>query len=552
MKKDEFLRKLRKKLDILEEDEVEDIIEEYDGYIKEKMENGSTEEEAVSSFGDVDTLSNELLKAYKVKVNKSEDFIGNFANKIIKIIDQLINDFSKKTPREIVQFVIEIFCIAIIIALFHVPVSMLVDLGENVFNILSSPLNRIFFTIWSFVLEFAYFILAIVFFVRIFDLRYLKNAEKNTEKIMLEKKNDKKKKNTKKIEEEIKSETQSVITNFSELVIKIGVFFLKFIAICILFGVSMYIIGMGVVLAICVYLLIKGVTYFGFYLVMLSLFILGIIFFQLLFNFVLDRHNKGVKLAASLILSFVLLGVGCGVATVEVANTQFINSPPEDLQIEVLEEELVMNDDTIFIGNISDYQVDNSLENVLVLYKYYPLGNKMATNIRKENEFVYLNWSLEKIYLRSELLDHFINDLKNKKVYNYYIEPTIVITANEKNIELIKKNRQKYYHNETNYTSCNFVRTYYVEMLKENVNDDDYSVVLSEFQSDDLVTIRLDKDLAKDLKVGFNYEFTFKTYQAYIDTDINNIFDENEVVDVKKTDKEGLNQIEEDSCSIFY
>ena len=31
MKKDEFLRKLRKKLDILEEDEVEDIIEEYDG-----------------------------------------------------------------------------------------------------------------------------------------------------------------------------------------------------------------------------------------------------------------------------------------------------------------------------------------------------------------------------------------------------------------------------------------------------------------------------------------------------------------------------------------
>lgn len=552
MKKDEFLRKLRKKLDILEEDEVEDIIEEYDGYIKEKMENGSTEEEAVSSFGDVDTLSNELLKAYKVKVNKSEDFIGNFANKIIKIIDQLINDFSKKTPREIVQFVIEIFCIAIIIALFHVPVSMLVDLGENVFNILSSPLNRIFFTIWSFVLEFAYFILAIVFFVRIFDLRYLKNAEKNTEKIVLEKKNDKNKKKAKKIEEEIKSETQSVITNFSELVIKIGVFFLKFIAICILFGVSMYIIGMGVVLAICVYLLIKGVTYFGFYLVMLSLFILGIIFFQLLFNFVLDRHNKGVKLAASLILLFVLLGVGCGVATVEVANTQFINSPPEDLQIEVLEEELVMNDDTIFIGNISDYQVDNSLENVLVLYKYYPLGNKMATNIRKENEFVYLNWSLEKIYLRSELLDHFINDLKNKKVYNYYIEPTIVITANEKNIELIKKNRQKYYHNETNYTSCNFVRTYYVEMLKENVNDDDYSVVLSEFQSDDLVTIRLDKDLAKDLKVGFNYEFTFKTYQAYIDTDINNIFDENEVVDVKKTDKEGLNQIEEDSCSIFY
>lgn len=552
MKKDEFLKKLRKRLEILEEDEVDDIILEYEEYIAEKIENGSSEEEAVSSFGDIDELADELLKAYKVKVNKNEDFIGNFANKIVKIIDKLINDFSKKSPKEIVRFLIEIFCIILVISLFHIPVSMLVNLGENVFNILSSPLNRIFFTIWSFVLEFAYFILAIVFFVRIFDLRYLKDEEKDIEKNWPEKKVEKKKKNNEKIREEVKNETQSFITNFSELVIKVGVFFLKFIAICILFGVSMYLVGMGIILAICVYLLIQGVTYFGFYLVMLALFILGIIFFQLLFNFVLDRHNKGLQLAISLIFSFVLLGVGCGVATVEVANTEFINSPPEDLQIEVLEEELVMDEDTIFIGNISDYKVDNSLENVLVLYKYYPLGNKMATNIQKENEFVYLDWSLEKIYLRRELLEHFINDLKDKKVYNYYIEPTIVITANEKNIELIKKNRQKYYHNETNYSSCNFVRTYYVEMIKENVSDDDYSIVLSEFQTDNLTTIRLDEDLARDLKAGFNYEFTFKTYQAYIDTDINNIFEENEVVAVKKTDKVGVNQTQDDSCSIFY
>ena len=189
------------------------------------------------------------------------------------------------------------------------------------------------------------------------------------------------------------------------------------------------------VIAICVYLLIQGVTYFGFYLVMLSLFWLGVIFFQLLFNFVLDRKNKGMQLAISLIISFTLLGVGCGIATFEVANTEFINSPPDDIQIEVLDEELVMDEDTIFIGNISDYQVDNSLENVLVQYKYYPLGNKMETDIYKDDSFVYLNWSLEKIYLKNELLNHIVEDLKNKTVYNYYIEPTIVITANEEKEE---------------------------------------------------------------------------------------------------------------------
>ena len=554
MKKEEFLNKLRKRLDILEEKEVEDLLSEYEGYIDEKIEAGASEEEAVNSFGDIDELADELLKAYKVKVPKNDDPIGNFANKVVKIIDRLIQDFSKKSPKEIAQFVIEIFLILLLIGLCHIPVSMLVDLGSNVFNILSSPLNRIFYTVWSFVLEFAYCILAIVVFVRIFNYRYLQKVSIEEEKKEEPKEYKKKEKPKKeKVIEEVRVEKgKSGLTSFSEFIIKIGVFFLKFLAICILFGVSMYLIGMAVVLAICIYLLVQGITYFGFYLVMLSLFILGMIFFWSLFNFVLDRKNHGLRLAVSLLVSFTLLGVGCGIATLEVAETEFINSPPSDITTEVMQEELVMNEDTIFIGNVSDYVVDDSLENVLVEYRYYPLGNKMATNIHKEDDFVYLDWSLEKIYLRQELLSHFINDLKEKKVYNYYIEPTIVITANEQNIETIKENRQKYYQNETNYSSCDFVRTYFVEMIKESDDGEDYTVVLSEYFSDDLTTVRLDKNIANNLQVGFYYEFTFKTYQAYIDTDIENIFDENEVVSVKETDKVGVNQIQQDSCSIFY
>lgn len=551
MKKEEFLKKLRKRLDILEEHEVEDILSEYEEYIDEKIENGSTEEEAVSSFGDVNELADELLKAYKVKVEKNDDPIGNFANKVIQLIDQLINDFSHKSPKEIVRFILEIIIIFCFIGLCHIPVSMLVDLGSNVFDILSSPLNRFFYTIWRFVLEFAYFILAIVVFVRIFKARYLQGMHFDCEGKKKKKVYVKEKEITLKKENTSLNE-KSFITSFSELIIKICVFFLKFIAICILFGVSMYLIGMSVILVICIYLLIQGVTYFGFYLVMLSLFFLGIIFFSILFNFVLDRKSHGLQLAISLIISFTLLGVGCGVATVEVANTEFINSPPTDVNIETMQEELVMNKDTVFIGNISDYKVDNTLENVLVEYRYYPLGNKMATNVRKVDDFVYLDWSLEKLYLRKELLNHIIADLKNKQVYNYYIEPTIVITANEENIEIIKENRHKYYNDVSNYSSCNFVRTYYVEMLKEMEDENTIAVVLSEFQSDKLATVTLSNTLAKDLEVGSSYEFTFKTYQAYIDTDIENVFDENEVVSIKKTDKVGVEQIQEDSCSIFY
>ena len=539
MKKREFLQQLKKGLSILEEKEVEDILKEYDGYIEEKIANGKSETEAVASFGDVTELTNELLKAYKIKTKEPEDPIGHFASKVISNIDTLINDFNHKSTKEIIKFVVEIVVIFGFIILCHIPVSFLVSFGANVFGILSSPLNRIFYTAWQFVLEFAYFILAIVVFSRIFKIRYLK--DEGTEK--------KVKKKEKKLPKE---ENASFMTSFSETIIKIVVFFLKFLAICILFIVSLYLIIMAIMVFLCLYLLIKGVTYFGFYLVMLSLFILGVIFFGILFNFVIDRKNKGLSLAISLLISFVLLGVGCGVATLEVAQTTFYNSPPEDLVIDVLKEELVMEKDTVFIGNISDYKVDNTLENVLVEYKYYPLGNQMATKISKNENYVYLDWSIEKIYLKQELIDHFIEDLKMKKVYNYYIEPTIVITANEKNIEQIKKNRREYYENENDYTSCEFTRTYYVEMMRKSELEDEYYVVLSDGLKTSLTTTTVSSSLGKNLEVGKYFEFTFKTYQAYIDTDIENIFADNEVVAIKKSDKEIDEQINEDTCSVFY
>jgi len=65
MKKKEFLNALRKKLEILESSEVDDIITEYSGYIDEKMESGVSEENAVEAFGNLDELANDLnIKVY--------------------------------------------------------------------------------------------------------------------------------------------------------------------------------------------------------------------------------------------------------------------------------------------------------------------------------------------------------------------------------------------------------------------------------------------------------------------------------------------------------
>lgn len=557
MKKKEFLEKLRKKLNILEDGEVDDIILEYEGYIDERIDNGASEEEAVESFGDIDELADELLLAYKINVKKDKDPIGDFSKKVIQTINQLVDDFSEKSSKEILRFIVEIFIILFIIGICHIPVGMLVNLGKDIFYILSSPLNRIFFSIWKFILEFAYFILSILVFIRIFEKRYLKKEqvlksnEVIDEKAVVQKKKRTREKPASNVVMPVKAE-KSKLASIGEFIVKICVIFLKFVAICILFGISCYLIGMTFVVGICVYLLIRGVTYFGLYLVMVALFLFGIIFFSILFNFVVDKKNNGKKLFISIMVSILFLGLGCLFASLEVAQTEFINGVPSDLKLEVLTEELTMTEDTIFIGNIANYVVDNSLETVKVTYEYYPVGTQMSTNVSKVDNFVYLNWAIERIYLKDEILNHIINDLKEKKVYNYYIEPIITITANEENIDVIKKNRQKYYENHTNYSACEFVRTYTVEMVRDTHDELQKVVVLSEYLEDDLGSVKLSSSLASSLEPGKTYEFTFRTYQSYIDTDIENVFDENEVVRITETDKTGVSQRQDSSCSIFY
>ena len=66
MTKKEFLEKLEHKLHLLKRDEIQDILDEYSGYIDNKLQEGKTEDEAVADFGNLDDLAREILSAYKI------------------------------------------------------------------------------------------------------------------------------------------------------------------------------------------------------------------------------------------------------------------------------------------------------------------------------------------------------------------------------------------------------------------------------------------------------------------------------------------------------
>ena len=70
MTKTDFLSLLKNKLSIIEENELNDILNEYEQHIEMKVQNDHvTEEEAIKDFGDIKELVADILESYHVKAD---------------------------------------------------------------------------------------------------------------------------------------------------------------------------------------------------------------------------------------------------------------------------------------------------------------------------------------------------------------------------------------------------------------------------------------------------------------------------------------------------
>ena len=180
MSKEKFLESLRKKLSILEESEIEDILTEYEGYIEEKIAKGSTEEEAVNSMGNVNELAKDLLSAYKIKTEeKNKDTLNNLVDSFMQVFDRIISVFANKSFNEIVRFILELVFIFIIIAICKIPFEIIENMGRGIFSSFGTMPFRVVNGVWNFILEFAYLIFAILLFIKIFESRYLNDEYKS-------------------------------------------------------------------------------------------------------------------------------------------------------------------------------------------------------------------------------------------------------------------------------------------------------------------------------------------------------------------------------------
>lgn len=166
--KREFLKTLREKLSILEDDEIYDIINEYENHIGEKVKEGKTEKEAIKDFGNIDELANEILGAYKVKGTYKKESKTEFV--FNTIVDEMVNFFKKigelfqnKSGEDLIRLICKFVLIVVVVCLLQIPFSIINHLIGSIINFTFSGniLSNVIGGLWSAIIQIVYFITSI-------------------------------------------------------------------------------------------------------------------------------------------------------------------------------------------------------------------------------------------------------------------------------------------------------------------------------------------------------------------------------------------------------
>ncbi len=450
MDKQKFLNELKKRLKVLNKDEIEDIVEEYEGHINEKISSGKTEKEAIEDFGDFDCLIKEILSAYKINEDyeneiKEKNVIADFVDGVVSFIKNFVKNLSKHSSKDIVKFVFEFICLIFFIAILKFPVIIIEKAGDILFGkLISPPFGDIFKVVWKYMIEIIYLILSLIGIFNFVKKRYMEGENINEYNNEYNIKNQAKKTSKGKIKE---NKNSISFTNVLIIFLKVSLIFIVIPAVFSLLAALVF-------LVIGFILLIQGIPYFGIFLCLLTYIILNYLFLDLSFRFIFDKKLNMKALLITIISAVILFVIAVALSFNEVVNTTIVDGLPNNIKlVEKQKEEIYSNNTLLTCSNLyytnCSYEIDDTLENKIeAKVSYYDYNYKIDDNLnikRYEND----KFEIKKIY------NLVIDGLKERKIYNYYllndINVTIRISSDVKN-KMIEKQKEK---NCQGYKYCN-------------------------------------------------------------------------------------------------
>lgn len=429
MNKKEFISELKSKLSILKKEEVNDIVNEYSEHIEEKIKSGKSEKEAIEEFGDIDELVSGILDAYKIdkEYYKKTSILDNIAEDTKEVFNKIIKIISNGTSKEIIKLLAYILITILICYILKLPFyimetfvnKLFIGLPVSVYNILSRCNSIIIYMI--------YIIFVFIVFIKVLKEKVINN--------FMIKESVSSKTKTKKSSKE--KETKEVITNNERTIVDsifdIFKFMFRLFAGFILFGVAVMLFVFSILLIVSIYIYIKYNFGIGISIMTIG-FVLGSLWLiYILYKYIVKSKISFTKAFIMFCMSIILCGVGVGVFATEFNQFEYIDGHHEF----VLKEEKEYNSDNIKYIECNncdkiDKIINNDLkDNVFIVKTYSSDYFETYCNNYYENNLCcgtrYPNYGFYKIIL---------NDIKNKKFYNYdaFRSIRLEVIANEKTL----------------------------------------------------------------------------------------------------------------------
>lgn len=176
MSKDEFIKILDRKLQVINEKERKDIIDEYRTHIEMKMEEGKSEEEAIEDFGNIDELVDEILDAYKINTDRAhstfDNKINNFMDELFEGFKRFLGSFTTLEVDDVVKLIFEILIILILLAILHIPFRLVSSLGASLLHSIGGfGIGTLLATLWRVMTGVAYVVIFVVVLVNLIAKR---------------------------------------------------------------------------------------------------------------------------------------------------------------------------------------------------------------------------------------------------------------------------------------------------------------------------------------------------------------------------------------------
>ena len=457
--KEKFLKELEKKLKVLSQEEKQDILNEYEDIIAEKMRHGKTEAEAVKELGDIQSLSEEILKSYKINpkyqkngsdlLGECEDFIKKGAQKLSEVTEEVVDSFKNKEQdmnlESVFEIVIKVILILVAISLLRIPFWIVGEIGESLFGNLFLGGHFLFanHNLFGFfirmITEIAYIGVCILLVVTV-----IKKA--STSPCTTEMKKKQISKHEEKTVNEMKNKTEEkVALNTTHFMSQIVLVLLK-IVLAFFFLFPLVVLGIGILVVLCIllFLFMQGIGIYGPIVLVLGVFTFITHLITLLTRILFT--NKKISLWPFGISLFMVI-VG-GIFTLDYLWSFTYDSEANPIGYTLKQEEYTYKIEDTFAINFDEIEIDPTLEDneVRVEVQYYNeivRLYKKEYNDKKENnshdtieDIQYVRFYTEKLgkYSVNDFLNRTIlEDLRKQEIHDYrkLFSPYIKVFVNE-------------------------------------------------------------------------------------------------------------------------